>query len=115
MVSSPLPRFKLLVQASPFTLSHSFLAKSGKMLHLKITSPSVSPDNTKFNYKNHLTCTNYYSCAASCITAPFRVKPAQSSSRLQREASQHRVGEKRVRKAPSGPNPVGNHSPTTKQ
>ncbi|CAL1400510.1 unnamed protein product [Linum trigynum] len=48
-------------------------------------------------------------------SAPFRVKPAQSSSRLQREASQHRVGEKRVRKAPSGPNPVGNHSPTTKQ
>ncbi|CAN1150411.1 hypothetical protein LINPERPRIM_LOCUS18229 [Linum perenne] len=43
----------------------------------------------------------------------FRVKHAHSGSR--REASPHRVGEKKVRKAPSGPNPVGNHNPHTKQ
>ncbi|CAN0854068.1 hypothetical protein LINGRAHAP2_LOCUS5816 [Linum grandiflorum] len=43
----------------------------------------------------------------------FRVKHAHSRSR--RDASSHWVGEEKVWKTPSGPNPVGNHNPPIKQ
>ncbi|KAJ9188978.1 hypothetical protein P3X46_000322 [Hevea brasiliensis] len=49
-------------------------------------------------------------------SAHFKLKPAKPSSRLHKaNIWPSWVGEKKVHKTPSGPNPVGNQNPPTKQ
>ncbi|CAN0910844.1 hypothetical protein LINGRAPRIM_LOCUS1511 [Linum grandiflorum] len=53
--------------------------------------------------------------STSTASEQFRVKLGTSRKQYRKASSPGLVGSKRVRKAPSGPNPVGNHSPSTEQ
>ncbi|KAI4334510.1 hypothetical protein L6164_019193 [Bauhinia variegata] len=60
---------------------------------------------------------NHFTANVQAIQSDqFKLRPVQSSSqRIHKHVTPEWVEERKTRKNPSGPNPVGNHRPPSKQ